>query len=308
LGDSDLSVSVIGLGTWAMGGDYWGASDDDASVAAIRRSLDMGVNLIDTAPGYGRGLSEELVGRAIKGYARDKVVIATKCGIVWGEGRRWCDQSGWSIKEEVELSLKRLSTDHIDLYQMHWPDPHTPIAESVAALMDLKREGKIRYMGVSNFSAEQMGEARKYGEVTSLQPQYSLLCRKEQANVDYCGANGIGTLSYGSLGSGILSGKFRERPTLGEGDKRGEFYKFFDEPIFGKCMELVEVLRGIAEGRGKPVGHVAINWVNQRPGITCALVGARTAAQAEENALSGEWELSPDEIGTIDGAYGRIFE
>ncbi|MGI6189906.1 MAG: aldo/keto reductase [Clostridiales bacterium] len=307
LGKSSLEVSVVGLGTWAIGGDFWGKVDDDRSIATIQRAIDCGINLIDTAPAYGIGHAERIVGKAVKGR-RDKVIIATKCGIFKGGGRMVRDSSPESIRKEVDASLTRLGIDVIDLYQIHWPDYDTPLEDSLNEMAKLRDAGKIRYFGVSNFDKELMEKAVSIGGVVSLQPQYSLLQRGiEKDLLPFCRENGIGILAYGSLGGGILTGKFKERPKFEEGDNRENFYPFFREPLWSKAMELVEVLRQIAAEVDKPVAHVAINWLTQQDGVSTALVGAKTPEQAEQNAAAGEWELSQEQLDAIESAYKRIY-
>lgn len=310
LGNSDLIVSAVGAGTWAMGGDFFGAIDDGKCIDSLCASLDHGVNLIDTAPIYGRGHSEELVGKAIQGR-RDKVVLCTKVGLVFGDHP--CGDKGRCLKPEgitweVEQSLRRLGTDYIDLYQIHWPDVATPIEESMEALMKLKKAGKIRYIGVSNFDVPLLERTLASGEIVSTQPQYSLLERDIEKDVlPFCREKNLGVLSYGSLGAGILTGKFKEPPKPQDGDKRAGFYPFFEEPFWSKTQELLAVLRAIAEKHGKPVAHVAINWVSQQPGMTCALTGSKNVDQAIMNAGAGDWDLSAEELSAIDSAYDRIF-
>ena len=307
LGNSSLEVSVVGLGTWAIGGDFWGKVDDDRSIRTIQRAVDCGINLIDTAPAYGGGHAERIVGQAIKGR-RDKVVIATKCGIVKQGGRITRNLKPESIRKEVDDSLTRLGVDVIDLYQIHWPDANTPLEDTLNEMVKLRDAGKIRYIGVSNFDRKLMEEAASITEIVSLQPQYSLLDREIEKDIlPFCREKGIGILTYGSLGGGILTGKFKERPQFDKDDRRENFYPFFKEPLWSKAMELVEVLRQIAAEVDKPVAHVAINWLNQQDGVTSALVGAKTPEQAEQNAASAEWELSLEQLDTIEAAYKRIY-
>jgi aryl-alcohol dehydrogenase-like predicted oxidoreductase len=290
-----------------MGGDFWGKSDDDASIETIRTGLDAGINTIDTAPVYGNGHSEEIVGKAIKGRKREDIIIATKCGIdIVGKTGR--NSSPELLYKEIDASLKRLGTDYVDLYQVHWPDPNTPLEETFTALSKIVESGKVRYVGVSNYSPEQMEEASKYCDIVSLQPPYSLLQREiEDEILPYCIEKGIGVLSYGSIGAGALTGKFKTRPIFNDDDRRDKFYDFFSEENWPKTAALVDVLREIADSRGKPVVHVAINWVLKQEGITVALVGARTPEQAIMNAEAGEWSLSDEENKIINDAYKRIF-
>lgn len=299
LGNSDLQVSAVGLGTWAMGNDFFGHVEDRQSIDAIQAALDNGVNLVDTAPAYGSGHSEEVVGKAIVGR-REGVIIATKVG-TYRRGKDFVrDLKPASVRKQLEDSLRRLNVDVIDLYQIHWPDPGTPLEESLGELAKLKEEGKYRYLGVSNFSIEQMETVRRNMDLTSLQPHFSLLERRIESDIlPFCRKNAIGVLGYGTLAGGILTGKFREIPTLPEGDTRDQFYNFFREPVWTGVQQLIDLLRGIAEKRGVPVAHVATAWAFQQEGMTCTLVGAKNREQAKSNAAAGDLELSTDELSQI---------
>lgn len=308
LGKDGPEVSVVSLGTWAIGGTHWGEVDDGESIEAIRSAVDAGVNLIDTAPVYGNGHSEEVVGKALK-EIRDGVYIATKCGVHTKGDDFYFDLSPAEVRKEAEASLRRLGVERIDLYQCHWPDKKTPIEATMEEMLRLREEEKIRYIGVSNFEEELLDKALAVAPVVSLQPHYSLLERKiEEGTLPYCREHDIGVMAYGPLGSGILTGKYRERPTFEEKDARSFFYPFFKEPLWSKARELVDVLRGIAEERGRPVSHVAINWVVRQAGVTTAIVGARNPSQAEMNAAAADWELSAVELERIESALNRIFE
>jgi aryl-alcohol dehydrogenase-like predicted oxidoreductase len=303
LGASDLHVSVVGMGTWAIGNDFWGQVDDEESIRAIQAGLDAGINFVDTAPAYGAGHAEEVVGRAIKGR-RDDVVVATKVGIIRTENDFVRNLKPESIRQEVDDSLRRLGVDTIDLYQIHWPDPRTPIAETMGELKKAQEAGKFRHLGVSNFNIKQMDELRQFGQMVSLQPHYSLLKRDIEGKVvQYCRDNSIGIVNYGTLAGGILTGKFREIPELEEGDYRAQFYPWFKEPVWSKVQSLLDVLREIADERGVPVAQVAINWTLQQPGITSSLVGAKNPSQAESNAGAGELELTQAELDRIAEAH-----
>jgi aryl-alcohol dehydrogenase-like predicted oxidoreductase len=308
LGTSDLTVSSIGLGTWVFGGDHWGPTVIDKSIAAIRAAIDAGVNLIDTAPAYGIGRAEEIVGKAIKGR-RESVIIATKCG-VQREGKKFSYSLAPAVvREEIEASLRRLGLDRIDLYQCHWPDPKTPIEETMSELLKIKDEGKIRYIGVSNFDITLLERALAVAPVVSLQPHYSLLERKiEQSILPFCMENQIGIISYGTLGSGILTGKYPEPPCFSKGDCRNFFYMFYKEPYWSRTQLLLEEMKNISSARNAPLSQVAINWARQQEGVTSTLVGARTAEQAIMNAGAGAWTLSKEELASITTACDRIFE
>lgn len=307
---NELEVSTIGLGTWAIGGDFWGESDDNSSIRTIKTAIDNGINLIDTAPIYGRGHSEKIVGKAIQGR-RDDVVISSKCGLTWEDRNSETKKNlkSESIKQEIDDSLSRLGIDMIDIYFIHYPDMNTPLEETLAELQRIKEAGKVRYLGVSNFDTSLMSEVLKIADIAFVQPQYSLLDREIEAGLlPFCRENNIEILSYGSLGGGILTGKYTDKSQLKEGDKRSKFYPYFKEPYWTKVLELVELLKVIARDHNCPVSHVALNWVRQQPGITSALVGARTSEQAKQNAAAADWDLSEDEIRKIEDAYENIFE
>jgi len=307
LGKSELELSVIGLGTWAMGNDYWGQCNDNESISAIQAGIDNGINLIDTAPSYGSGHAEMLVGKAIKGR-RDKVIVATKVGCYRvGEGYVM-DLKPERIMRSIEDSLSLLGIECIDLYQIHWPDPSTPIAESMATLTQLHQQGKFRYLGVSNFSVGQMDEASAYMDIVSLQPRYSLLDRDiEKDLIPYCIEKQMGVLTYGSLGAGILSGKYDTVTAQQLSDRRVGFYPYFKGEMLEKTMRLLDMLKTVAARHGKPISQVAVNWVWAQQGITCALVGAKNAAQAQENAKAGHWALDEEDITQIGSAWKSIF-
>jgi aryl-alcohol dehydrogenase-like predicted oxidoreductase len=291
------------MGTWAIGNDFWGYVDDDQSVRAIQAGIDAGINFIDTAPAYGAGHAEEVVGRAIAGR-RDEVVVATKVGIIRTENDFVRNLTPESVRQEVDDSLRRLGVDTIDLYQIHWPDPKTPISETMEELKKAQEAGKFRYLGVSNFNIKQMDELREFGTLVSLQPHYSLLKRDIEGKVvRYCIDNTIGIVNYGTLAGGILTGKFREIPDFEEGDNRYKFYPWFREPVWSKVQSLLDVLREIAEDRRVPVAQVAINWTTQQPGITSSLVGAKTPEQAESNAGAADFELTQKELDRIAEAH-----
>ena len=309
LGSSNLKISAVGLGTWAYGNDTFGKVEDQQSIKAIKAAVDSGINLIDTAPAYGAGHAEEVVGEAIKGI-RDKVVIATKCGTHRDGPKYIRDLSPKRIRQEIEGSLKRLNIEQIDLYQIHWPDPDTPLEESVDELLKLKREGKFKYLGVCNFGVELIEEISEMTDVISLQPQYSLLKREIEAEIlPYLINNNLGSLSYGTLGGGILSGKYKERPDFDdEKDNRAGFYPFFREKNWQQTQDLVDLLREIASAHNQSPAQVAINWSINRPGITTALVGAKTEKQASENAAAADFKLSEEEMLALTEKSGEVID
>ena len=307
LGFSELSLTTIGLGTWAIGGgDWrwgWGPQDEQDSIATIQRSLDLGINWIDTAAAYGLGRSEEIVGRAIKGQ-RDQVIVATKCGLVaqpdgWGVTGRL---KAASVRKELEDSLRRLQVEQIDLYQVHWPDPDSDIEEGWSVIAEAVQQGKVRYAGVSNFNIRQIQRAQTIHPVASLQPPYSMINREvEKDLLAYCAANQIGVVAYSPMQSGILTDKFTRQwvSSLAEKDWRRN-----DPDFTGKKLEanlrLVDGLRQIAARHGRSVGQLAIAWVLRRPEVTSAIVGARNPRQIEETASAGDWELSGEETAEIE--------
>ncbi|MFP4198523.1 MAG: aldo/keto reductase [Halanaerobium sp.] len=297
LGNSNLKVSAVGLGTWAYGNDTFGRVEDQQSIKAIRAAVEAGINLIDTAPAYGAGHAEEVVGQAIAGI-RDKVVIASKCGTHRDGPKYIRDLSPARIRKEIEASLSRLNIEQIDLYQIHWPDPDTPLEESVEELLKLKKEGKFKYLGVCNFGVDLMKEISELTEIISLQPQYSLLQRDIEENIlAYLIENNLGTLSYGTLGGGILSGKYKERPEFDdEKDNRAGFYPFFKKENWPQTQSLINLLKEIAADHNQTPAQTAINWSINRAGITTALVGAKNEKQAMENAAAADFELSDAEM------------
>ena len=306
LGNSDLKITPIGIGAWAMGGGQWafawGTQDDNASIAAIHTALDAGVNWIDTAAVYGLGHSEEVVGRAIRGRSQ-RPFIFTKCTRVWNEkGEIGHSLKSASIRKELEGSLRRLNVDVIDLYQIHWPQPEEDIEEGWRTLVDLQKEGKVRYIGVSNFNVEQIKRAEKIAPITSLQPNYNIVTRDiEKAILPYCRERNIGVIVYAPMKSGLLTGKMtRERiASLPVDDFRPRTISF-QEPLLTRNLGLVEVLRGIADRHGKTPGEVAIAWTLRDPVVTGAIVGMRSAEQAKQIVRSAEFRLSGDEVDEIE--------
>lgn len=307
LGYTDLKLSPVGLGTWAMGGGGWafgwGPQDDEESIATIRYALKQGVNWIDTAPVYGLGHSEEMVGQAIKDL-REKVVIATKCGLVWDERAKISGRlKKESIRREVEASLKRLDIEVIDLYQIHWPDPDQEIEEAWSAIADLVKEGKVRYIGVSNFNLEQLERIQPIHPVASLQPPYSMLNRGiEEGLLDYCSIHNIGVIAYSPMECGLLTGKYTKEgiQNLPPDDWRRTENPHFREPELSANLKLIEGLHPIAEKNGKTLSQLAVAWVLRRPEVTAAIVGARRPSQIEETAVAGEWTLSKEDLAAIE--------
>lgn len=302
LGRNGPKLTVIGFGAWAIGGSWafgWGASDDKESIKAIHRGLDLGINWIDTAAVYGLGHSEELVSQALRGI-RNEVFIATKCGMVWNEqGVVTKSLKPESIRREVEASLRRLQTDHIDLYQFHWPDPDTPVEDSWKTMADLKREGKIRYIGVSNFSVAELERCQSIAPVQSLQPPYNMLRRDvEKDLLPFCGRNGIGVVVYSPMASGLLTGKF-DFDKLAPDDWRRKSSQFNDEGR-EKVMKLLEQLKPFAEQHKISPGELAVVWVLKDENVTSAIVGARKPWQIEEIVRASDINMSTGDHQSID--------
>lgn len=306
LGTSDMQITPLGIGAWAMGGGGWaygwGPQSDENSIAAIHAALDAGLNWVDTAAVYGLGHSEEVIARALRGRSH-RPYIFTKCGMTWtagGEIRRTLKAD--SIRREVEASLKRLGIDAIDLYQIHWPDPDRDIEEAWKTLVDMKAAGKVRYIGVSNFNAEQLQRALKIAPITSLQPPYSLLERDiEKSVLPFAAAQNIGVIVYSPMKSGLLSGAMtRERiASLPADDFRRTAYHF-REPALSRNLQLVELLRAIGERHQRSAGEVAIAWTLSNSLVTGAIVGLRSARQLDGVIGAADLRLSQPELTEID--------
>ena len=327
LGQSGIEASVVGLGAWAIGGWMWGGADDDDSADAIRAAIDAGMNLIDTAPMYGYGHSEEVVGKAIAGR-RDRVVLATKCGLRWdldeprgkfhfaGDDKqivsgddapykvyRWNDPD--SIRHECEQSLRRLGVDHIDLYQTHWQDPTTPIEDTMAGLLKLKDEGKIRAIGVSNATPGDMDRYRAVGPLDADQEKYSMIDRGlEEQSLPYCLKHNVAILAYSPLAHGLLTGKIGPDRTFNEGDLRATRPRFSVDNR-RKVAALLDAIRPLAAAHGITLAQLAIAWAMAQPGLTHALVGARTPKQVAENGAAADVTLSGAELKQIDAALAQ---
>ena len=309
LGNSDLDINRVGYGAWAIGGSgwkfAWGSQDDNDSIAAIHRALELGVNWIDTAAVYGLGHSEEVVGRALKSWRGPRPYVFTKCGRSWdAQGNVGIGLSADLIRREIEDSLRRLSVDVVDLYQIHWPpDPDSPaLEEAWSTLANLKREGKVRWIGVSNFNVQQLRRAQTIAPVTSLQPRYSVVHREIEHDIlPYCLREGIGVIVYSPMASGLLTGAMtRERAAkLPADDWRGR-HPDFTEPNLSRNLALVERLRAIANRHNRSIGEVAIAWTLHHPAVTGAIVGARNAQQAEGVMRAGDLHLTEDEVNEIE--------
>ncbi len=306
LGNSDLKLTPIGFGAWAIGGgDWkfaWGPQDDNQSIEAIHRALDLGVNWIDTAAVYGLGHSEEVVARALKTTSHRPYVF-TKCALRWNEDRSIYNSiKADSVRLELEASLRRLNVETIDLYQIHWPNPEPEIEEGWAELASLQKQGKIRWIGVSNFNVDQMKRAQKIAPITSLQPPYSMLRRAIEAEIlPFAQQNNIGVINYSPMVSGLLTGKMTaERVAAMPADDWRRNSVEFNEPRLSRNLKLVELLREIGSGHGVSPGVVAVAWTLHHPAITAAIVGGRSGKQVEEIAPALNFRLSEEEYARVN--------
>lgn len=307
LGKSELVVSKVSLGTWAFGSDeWWGLQDDKLSVETIWRAIDLGINLIDTAPVYGRGHSEIIVGKALKEKnLRDKVILATKVGLRWRGKLIYSNLRRESILEEFQESLERLDTDYIDLYQVHWPDPHTPISETASCLYELYQKKKIRTIGVSNYSVKEMVEFLKYSPLHSLQPLYNMFRREIEKDIlPFCIENNISVIVYSPLNNGILTGKF----FFGEKIPKDEARKC-NVDLRGRNFQInkrvILELDRITSKYSKKLSQLVLNWVIRREGVTSAIVGARNTKQIEENSGCMGWEILKEDLIKIEEILER---
>lgn len=306
LGNSDLKITSIGFGAWAIGGGgwafSWGPQDEKESIATIHEAIDLGINWIDTAPVYGLGESEEVVGRALAGM-KQRPYVFTKCARVWNSNREIGKSlKASSVRQECEASLKRLQVETIDLYQIHWPEPDEDVEEGWAEVAKLQKEGKVRWIGVSNFSVSQMHRAQKIAPITSLQPPYSLLRRDVETDIlPHCEAHNIGVLAYSPMQSGLLTGTWtKERiAALPPDDWRKEKNRWFQEPQLTKNLATAETLREIGKPHGKSPGEVAIAWVLRKPVVTAAIVGARKPGQLRELIGAADWHLTEADVAKI---------
>jgi aryl-alcohol dehydrogenase-like predicted oxidoreductase len=324
LGASEVYVSPVMFGAWAIGGWMWGGSDEKESIEAIRAAIAAGITTIDTAAIYGMGYSEQVVGKAITGLPREKIVIATKCGMRWddpkGEGSDpWPqkDPSGkdvvirknakpYSIAYECEQSLKRLGTSFIDLYQIHWPDVSTRPEESFAAMEQLRQAGKVRAVGVSNYDVQWLSSSKTTGQLASLQPPYSLLQRGiEKEILPFCRENNIGVIVYSPMERGLLTGKVTPDRKFPAGDHRAE-HKLFSVENRKRVIAALESLKPIADKYQASYAQMVINWTIQEPGITAAIVGARNAEQARQNAGAMSFQLTAQELQAIRKAFDPL--
>lgn len=308
LGKNGPELTTVGLGAWAIGGPWawgWGKQDDEKSIAAIRKSIDMGINWIDTAAVYGLGHSEEIVARALAGY-QDKLFVATKCGLAWNEKNKVRrDLTPKNIRRVIEASLRRLNRDFIDLYQFHWPDSSTPVEKSWEEMIKLKEEGKVRYVGVSNFDVPLMERCLSIHHIDSLQPPYSMLAREVEKDIlPFCQKNGIGVVGYSPMHSGLLTGKF-DVERLQPDDWRLKSSDFKGERLH-RNLDFVDALRPIADKYQKTVGQIAVAWVLNNSAVTAAIVGARNANQAEENIGGADLKIEDTDLEKINSLLKEL--
>lgn len=308
LGNTGIEVSAITLGTWAIGGAGWGDVNQTDCQKAIDCMIANGVNSIDTAPAYGCGAAEELLGDMIKDKRKD-IILTTKGGVVWDENGNLGENPTYDqIISDCEDSMRRLKTDYFDLYLIHWPKEGIAIEESMRAIEKLRQDGKIRFAGASNFSKEQILEAQKYTSFDVLQHPYSMINRTFEELLKWARQENIGTMSYGSLGAGILTGAIREIPKFEEGDQRANFYDHFKEPKFSKIMKLLGTLDEVAAEYNVPVAQVAINWNTQSGFLDTVLMGVRNEQEAQENCNAVSWDLKEEDIHKITSAIDQYID
>ena len=300
-GKTGLRVSKLCLGTWGIGGAGWDNYSDESRMDAIKAALECGINFIDTAPAYNAGKAECYVGETLsKLKKRREVVISTKCGNKFVDGKYLRCGSKESILKQCDESLKNLKTDYIDIYLVHWPDPDVELEETIDAVSTLKKEGKILHAGVSNFSKEQIEEAQKYCKIEAFQPQYSLADRKDEKLIRWAHEQGLGIMTYGTLGGGILTGNYLKLRTFEQTDSRNRFYPYFKEPLFSKAMELLTIMDQIAEERNVSLAQIAEKWVIQKRFVSSCIIGAQSRARVEENCRNLQWELTDNEIRRLE--------
>ena len=301
-GKTGMKVSAMALGTWGIGGIGWDDYPEETRVDAIRASVEGGVNFFDTAPAYNAGAAERTLGKALKDIgARKDVIIATKCGNEYIGGQYVRNGDPEVILRECEVSLNNLQTDYIDLYLIHWPDPTRPLEATIEALNKLKKEGKILHFGVCNFTRPQLEEVMRYGDIEALQLQYSMVNRQNEDFMKWAAGQGVGVMTYGSLGGGILTGAYREFREYDPADSRNRFYKHFHEPLFSKVMKLLGKMDGFSAEHGNiPLAQIALNWNASQPFVSSCIVGAQSRAKVLQNCAAFEWSLKPEEAAQLN--------
>lgn len=303
-GKTGMVVSRIALGTWGIGGAGWDENSEETRLDAIRSAIENGINFIDTAPAYNGGMAEDYVGRVVHSMGiRQHIYIVTKCGTEFVNGKYIRSCAGKTIIRECEQSLHNLRTDYIDLYMIHWPDASVPIEETMDALNALKKQGKILHIGVSNFNREQIEQAMRFGLIEAYQPQYSMIFRSNEEQMRWAAEHGLGVMTYGSLGAGILTGTYRKRPKFPPTDNRSRFYRHFREPTFSHIMKLVELMDVMSRARnGVPLAQIAINWALQKSFVDSSIIGVQHRERILENCDSFDWKLTPEETALLDAA------
>ena len=296
----DVKLSCLGLGGWQLGGHDWGKVSESQLVKAVHKAIDSGVTLFDTAPIYGLGHSEELLGKALGAYRRN-VILATKAGFTWKKNdvfEGFIDNSPANINQEIDINLKKLGTDYIDVYQIHWPDPNTPIDDTLFAMKKLKQSGKIRCIGCCNFSLDLLKEAIKYAEISTIQIPYSLVDRKFEGDLlPFCGENNIAVLAYSPIARGFLSGKYDGNTIFSLNDHRSRSEdEYFQSEAFAKNLRILENLKFIAKKLDKTPSQIALRWVLENAYVTTAIFGAKNSAQVEENTAASDFTLSQEDM------------
>lgn len=307
-GKTGMKLSKMCLGTWGIGGAGWDYNPEEAKIQAIRAAYEEGVNFFDTAPIYNFGVAEQILGKAVKEMGvRKDICIASKCGNEIVDGVYIHSSKREDIRRHCEGSLRNLQTDYIDIYLIHWPDPTTPMEEAMDTMKELQKEGKIRFIGLSNFSKEQIDECSKYAEISACQMQYSMLVREFADVLSYAHENNIGTMAYGPLGGGILTGRYRELKEYEPKDNRNRFYQYFKEPGFSKAMKLLGTLDGISEARGgMPLSQIVLSWTANQPFISGVLTGAQREERVRQNTAGFDLVLTDEETAAIDRAIAEL--
>lgn len=308
LGKTGVKISAVGFGCWAMGAREWGSVSDEESINAVKKAFDVGINFFDTAPFYGFGHSEQILAKAL-GERRKDIFLATKVGLEWdNSGKLWTNSSPQYVRKDCERSLKNLNTDCTDLLQIHWPDEKTPIADTMGEMLKLQKEGKTRFIGVSNFSIEQIKECSKYGDIVSLQPPYSMIKREVGHHIlPFCREQKIGVLAYSPLQQGLLTGKFGEDTKFPENDLRAH-NPLFNGIAFKVIVRMVDKIKPLAEKYNKTMAQFAINWTLCNPAVTSAIVGAKRPSQVEDNAAGADWKISEEDLGAIEIIFSKMME
>ena len=306
-GKTGLEVSELCLGTWGIGGAGWDANPEETKTDAIRAAVEQGITIYDTAPAYNAGAAERILGETLeKMGVRKEVVISTKCGNDFINGQYVHCGKHDHILAQCDASLRNLRTDYIDLYILHWPQDDAEPAETLGAMMELKKAGKVRFLGLSNHSLAQMKEAEKYADIDFIQVQYSMLEREHEEEMKYAEAQGMATMGYGTLSGGLLTGRYRELKTYEKMDSRNRFYQFFKEPGWSKAQKLLAVMDEISAKRGVPLSEIAVNWALQKSFLTTALFGTQHRERVVENCHSMDWTLSDDETARLDETLAEL--